>query len=150
MLKNSKSEYDLVIFRRIDLFMYDFFEEEFLNTNFEKNTIYIPAGLCFKPHNDPKIKAPFIDDNLFICDTESIIKFIDELPNESMSTHFGIARSLINSNINIKDINFISWKILRPTMREYITNDYEKNCEFLKDNVNFQSYYDKWCNFRNV
>jgi hypothetical protein len=146
MLKESKKKYDLVIFRRIDLFIHDFKEDVFLNTNFKKNTIYIPAGLAYKKLNE--VNFPFVDDNLFISNSETIIKFIDELPNESMRTHFGIAESLIKSNIDIKEINFCEYFILRPTMRKYLTDDYKKNCKFLIDN--YQSYYRLWCDNRNI
>lgn len=142
MLKENYLSYDLVIFRRIDLFIHGFQEEIFLNTEFDKNKIFISNGLKKEVNSDGELK-PFIDDNLFICEPSSLIKFIDTLPNEIMPSHFGIAKYLTSTDIKIEPINFCTYSILRPIMRPYLTSNYEKNCKFLRNHG--MDYNQKWC-----
>jgi len=145
MIKESYLTYDLIILRRIDSFVYDFEEQLFLNTDFEKNKIFITGGLYYREQNSEM--EPFIDDNLFIGKPETIIKFIESLPKQPMVTHFGIAKHLINLGIKIEDLNFCQYLILRPTMRKYLTNNYEKNSYLLKEKG--RDLYKNWCDNRN-
>jgi len=64
-----------------------------------------------------------------------------------MVTHFGIAKHLINLGIKIEDLNFCQYLILRPTMRKYLTNNYEKNSYLLKEKG--RDLYKNWCDNRN-
>jgi len=64
-----------------------------------------------------------------------------------MVTHFGIAKHLINLGIKIENTNFLQYLVLRPTMRKYLTNNYEKNSYLLKEEGHDLDR--SWCDNRN-
>lgn len=118
-LEESNKKYDVVILSRIDYYIENL-KHEIFETIIEENIIFVPSGKGF----NIEYNAPIIDDNFFVGTQTSICKFINELPYETMPSHVGIAKSMINSKIQIEETDlFFNTFIIRSNMKDYLNDD---------------------------
>jgi hypothetical protein len=135
LVEQSQKNYDILILKRIDSFLYDFDKQKFLETEFN-GSIFVNS---YYYHEE---ESWWSDDNIFISDKETLFKFIDLVP-EHYRTHFGIGDVLFNNNFDVKIINFLNYYILRPNMIHLISDDYQKSLLKLKSNYEIlhQNYF---------
>ena len=137
-LEESNKKYDAIILSRIDLYIQNV-KHEIFETIIKENLIFVPSGKKF----NTELNSHIIDDNFFIGTQTSICKFINELPHETMPSHVGIAKSMINSKIQIEETDsFCSIFIIRSNMKDYLN----KHDFFLNM---YGKLYDDFVNQRN-
>lgn len=161
MVKNSEKNYDIIVMKRIDSYVWDI--NSTLYEHNSEDTMYVRNGLNYVVHTvdeagntldeiltDEEVEVsnteyPMIDDTTFVASYNSFMKFIDKIPPlpKTFVSHIGLVDIIIDkAGLEVKKIRGFSNCILRPNMRPFITKNHEKNKSFLI--TNFERYNDEW------